>query len=153
MNPIPSELVQSPAFGVAVTLTAYAAALALRRKWKWIHPLFVTSGAVMLLLLAARIPYQEYQIGGQMLSFFLGPATVALAVPLYKNAARIKEHFLPIMAALVAGSVSSLATTALFVWLLHGSRELLLTLLPRSVTSPVAIEIVRNLEECPSWAP
>jgi predicted murein hydrolase (TIGR00659 family) len=138
------ELTQQPLFGVSLTLIMYVIALELQKRYKSLHPLLVCSAMIIAILLAANIPYEAYKKGGEYITFLLGPATVALGVPLYKNAQKIRRSFASIMGGVTAGSISALLLSAVLVWSLGGSRELLITMLPKSVTSPIALEISRQ---------
>lgn len=141
-----------PLFGVAVTLGAYAIALKLHGRWRALHPLFVCAGGIVVLLWLTGIPYESYNKGGEIITFFLGPATVALGVPLYKQAAAIKKDVRAILAGVTAGSVSGIASAGCLMWALGGTRELMLTMMPKSVTSPIAIEIARQAGGIPELA-
>lgn len=144
-----SELVGQPLFGVAITVLFYVAALSLQKRWQWLHPLFLTAGGLIVFLLAANISYEDYRVGGDVIAFFLGPATVALGVPLYKQAAKIRRNLAAILAGVTVGAVSGLLSAGILVTLLHGGRELLLSMLPKSATTPISIEIVRQLGGIP----
>lgn len=143
------EIAKQPLFGVALTVAFYAIAQLLSRRWKWLHPLFVTAGGMIVFLLLCEIPYEDYKIGGDIVSFFLGPATVALAVPLYKSAQFMKGKVRAIVLGVAIGSISGLLSVALFMWALHGVRDTLLSMLPKSATSPIAIELARQLGGTP----
>ncbi|MFB0846320.1 LrgB family protein [Paenibacillus oleatilyticus] len=138
------EWTEQPLFGIALTVLAYVFALALQQRWKALHPLLTCSALVIAFLLAANVPYEAYRKGADYIVFLLGPATVALGIPLYKNAQRIRNALLPIAAGITAGSISALLLSAGLVWGLGGSRELLVTMMPKSVTSPIALEISRQ---------
>ncbi|MFE5317348.1 LrgB family protein [Paenibacillus sp. NPDC056579] len=140
----PDEFVAQPLFGIALSVICYSIALIVNRKRRWLHPLFLSSGLVIAFLLAGDIPYEAYRVGGDMLIFFLGPATVALGIPLYKNARRIQTNLAAILGGITVGSVSALILSAAFVWSLGGSKELMLTMMPKSVSSPIALEISRQ---------
>lgn len=140
----PDEFVAQPLFGIALSVICYSIALIVNRKRRWLHPLFLSSGLVIAFLLAGDIPYEAYRVGGDMLIFFLGPATVALGIPLYKNARRIQSNLAAILGGITVGSVSALILSAAFVWSLGGSKELMLTMMPKSVSSPIALEISRQ---------
>jgi predicted murein hydrolase (TIGR00659 family) len=144
-----SNLFNDPLFGVFVTVTAYAAALLLRRRLRWLHPLITAPVLIYSLLQMGRIDFADYKAGGDIVTFFLGPATVALAVPLYKQAMRLK-HLLPslLLGALV-GSAVGLGVNALCITLLGGSELLLKSALPKSVTAAVSIELSRWLGGSP----
>jgi predicted murein hydrolase (TIGR00659 family) len=135
----------SPLFGVTITVVAYAIATALHHRLRWLPSLVVTCGALIAVLLLARIPYQSYRAGGDIISFFLGPATIALGVPFYKHIRQIRQHLVAAVAAVVAGSITGVASAALLVLMMHGSDQLLRTMMPKSVTTPISIELVQQL--------
>jgi predicted murein hydrolase (TIGR00659 family) len=138
------DITSQPIFGLAISVVAYTIALLLSKRWRWVHPLFVSSGLIILFLVCTRIPYEAYRKGGDILVLLLGPATVALGVPFYKNAQRIRSSFIAIICGVTVGSVSALLLSAALVWSLGGSMELMVSLMPKSVTSPIALEISRQ---------
>ncbi len=144
------EAYRNPVFGVAVTVAAYVASQALHRRFRWLHPLLPTCASLIVLLLVARIPYESYNAGGGLVAFFLQPATVALGVPLYKQAGRIRGRVAAIVIAIAAGSVAGMASAALLVWAFGGSRPLVLSMIPKSVTTPISMEVSRAIGGEPS---
>jgi predicted murein hydrolase (TIGR00659 family) len=144
-----SDVVHEPLFGVALTVLVYVLSLGIHAKRRWIHPLFLTSVIMIVIVEAGRIPYEAYKAGGDVLSFFLGPATIALGVPLFKHARRLKRQFGAIVAGVTLGAVSGIMSAGLLVWALGGSSEAILSILPKSVTSPIAIELSRQLGGIP----
>lgn len=138
------ELSTEPLFGITLTVVAYTIAMKCQQKLKSLHPLLISSFLIISVLLIMNVPYEAYKKGGDYIVFLLGPATVALGVPLYKNAKRIGRSFVPILTGITAGSVSALLLSFALVWSLGGSRELIITMMPKSVTSPVALEIARQ---------
>jgi predicted murein hydrolase (TIGR00659 family) len=139
----------SPIFGVGITVLVYSIALALHRRWRWMHPLLITCGVLIVLLRVTRIPYAAYNHGGEIISFFLGPATIALGVPFYKQSRRIGRHVLPIVLSVTIGAATGLSTAWAFVKLAHGSDEVARSMLPKSVTTPISIELSRQLGGTP----
>ncbi|TDF99575.1 LrgB family protein [Paenibacillus piri] len=135
---------EQPIFGLALSIISYSIALILYRRWRWLHPLFISSALIIAFLLAAHIPYEAYRKGGDALVLVLGPATVALGIPLYKNARNIRSKMVSIVTGVTAGSVSAMLLSAGLVWSLGGSMQLIVTLMPKSVTSPIAMEISRQ---------
>jgi predicted murein hydrolase (TIGR00659 family) len=135
------EMFNHPLFGVTLSVVAYTLGIQLSQKYPWIHPLFVSSLSIILFLLVAHIPYETYKIGGDWLSFLLGPATVALGVPLYKYRSLIKKQLSAILTGVVLGSLTGILSAGSFIWLLGGSKQLIFTMLPKSVSSPIAIEL------------
>ncbi|MBW7473351.1 LrgB family protein [Paenibacillus oenotherae] len=136
-------------FGVSVTIIAYICALLIRRKFRWLHPLVTAPILIYTLLLTGEIDYSYYEAGGELVTFFLGPATVALAVPLYKHAIRLKDHLPHLIAGALVGSAAGLVLNALSILLLNGSKEMLLSALPKSVTTAVAVDLTRWLGGTP----
>jgi predicted murein hydrolase (TIGR00659 family) len=135
------EMFNQPLFGVTVSVGAYVLGIGLSQKYPRIHPLFVSTLSIILLLLVTKIPYESYKVGGDWLSFLLGPATVALGVPLYKYRIRIKKQLSAILTGVIAGCIAGILSAGTFIWLLGGSKQLVLTMLPKSVSSPIAIEL------------
>ena len=136
-----THLAAHPLFGVTATVVPYAVARAVERRHPGVHVLLTTCGALIAFLLLARVPYADYARGGDLVSFFLGPATVALAVPLYDHARRIGRQLLPLLAAVVAGATTSMAVGCGLAWLLGGTRVTVLSMLPRGCTTPIAMEV------------
>jgi predicted murein hydrolase (TIGR00659 family) len=134
-----------PLFGVAVTVIPYAVARMVERRHPNVHVLLSTSGSLILLLLLARIRYDDYNRGGSIVSFFLGPATVALAVPLYDHAKRIGRSLLPLLAGVTAGAATSMAVGCGVARLLGGSRVTVLSMVPRGCTTPIAMDVAAQL--------
>ncbi|MFC5649063.1 LrgB family protein [Paenibacillus solisilvae] len=132
---------EDPIFGLTATIGAYAAALFLHRKVRWLHPLLVAPLIIYVLLLAGRIDYKDYKVGGDIVTFFLGPATVALAVPLYKHALRLRSVLPSLLMGAFVGSAAGLAVNALCMALLGGSELLMKSALPKSVTASVAVDL------------
>jgi predicted murein hydrolase (TIGR00659 family) len=142
-------LYKLPLFGITITIVFYVASQLLNKRLRWLHPLFLTAGGLILFLLLCNIPYQDYKIGGDTITFFLGPATVALAVPLYKSARKMKGQIRAIVLGSAIGCTVGVVSAGILVWVLQGSMDILLSMLPKSVTSPVAIEIARQLGGIP----
>lgn len=133
----------SPAFGVLLTLLAFEAGMFLQKKTglALMNPILLAILLVIAVLLLFKIPLESYQVGGSYISFLLGPATVSLAVPLYKNLARLKQNAVPILAGITAGVLTNVAMVAGMAWLLKLDRVLMLSLLPKSVTTPIGLEV------------
>lgn len=147
-------LIEHPLFSVGVTLVAYQLATALYAKTRslWFHPFIVGITLVVSVLLACQIPYEHYRESNWLITVWLGPTTVALAVPLYMNLARIQALFKPIMLTLlVAGSVTSILVV-LMGWLFGAPNSMIATLAPKSATSPIAMLVAEGLGGIPALA-
>lgn len=142
-----SDLLQNPLFGIGLTLSAYALAQKVYQRTGAIlsNPVFTSIVAIILLLLAFELPYATYLKGGQYILFLLGPAVVALAVPLYTRRQEILAKKAPILVGIAVGAVTSIVTATGLAWLLGGSTDVILSLAPKSVTTPIAIGIVEKI--------
>jgi putative effector of murein hydrolase len=140
-----SEFLSQPAFGLAVTVICYALALRVQERFRWAHPLAVTTGLLLLVIAAGRVPVEAYKKGGDLLTLLLGPATVALAVPLYKRLTHLRQNAVAILTSVAAGGAVSMVAAWATVWLLHGTPAVRAAMIPRSVTTPVSIGIATEL--------
>jgi predicted murein hydrolase (TIGR00659 family) len=142
-----SELLSTPLFGVGLTLIVYTLAqkLYIRTGSIFFNPVAVTIGSIILLLLFTRIPYEVYAVGGDYVLFLLGPSVVALGLPLYTRRREILARKAPILIGVFAGAFASIISASGTAWLLGGSREVVLSLAPKSVTTPIAISIVEKI--------
>ena len=119
-------LSQTPLLWLTATLSAYVAAdwiSARLSRHPLANPVVMAAGLLILLLVVTGTPYRDYFEGAQFVHFLLGPATVALAVPLWRNRARVRENLTPMCAALVAGSLTAIGSAVLVSWLLGAPRE------------------------------
>ncbi|MDR3589485.1 MAG: LrgB family protein, partial [Negativicutes bacterium] len=107
-----------PLFGIGITLGAYQLALAAyeRTRWIFLQPVLVSMMLVVGVLLSCGLTYVEYRKSTEILSILLGPATVALAVPLYLNLRRIRQLLWPILTTLVVGGVFATGLGVLLAW-------------------------------------
>lgn len=136
-----------PLFGAGVTLGAYQLAIALYEKTRlvFLQPVLVSTTLVIAILLLCGLTFTEYKISAEALTIFLGPATVALAVPLYLNLRRIRQVFWPtVLTLLVAGVVATVLGVAL-AWLLGAEHNMLMSMAPKSVTSPIAMLVASQI--------
>ena len=153
LNELWVYLSASPLLGLTVTLVAYQGAYWLFRRSgtnPLANPVLIAVAALVTLLLATGTSYQTYFDGAQFVHFLLGPATVALAVPLYTQFRRVRAMLLPIAAGLLAGSVTA-ALSAMAVGKLFGaSAPTLYSLAPKSVTTPIAMGVAERIGGIPS---
>lgn len=138
----------APLFWLTVTLLAWLGADALA-KLSGRHPLanavLIAGALVATLLLASGTSYRVYFDGAQFIHFLLGPATVALGIPLYRNRALVVRNLVPMAAALGAGAVVSIASALGIAAALGAPRDVLASLAPKSVTTPVAMAVSERL--------
>lgn len=142
-----------PLLGLTVTLVAYSIGDALYRasgKSAFVNPVLIAILLVAGLLLITDTPYSLYFDGAQFVHFLLGPATVALAVPLYKNIDRLRGSWRALTVGLVAGSATAAGTAVAVGWLLGAGPAILASLAPKSVTTPIAMGLAERLGGLPS---
>jgi predicted murein hydrolase (TIGR00659 family) len=146
-------LVGSPVFGAALTLAAYGLA---RRLWERtgrhasLNPTLVAIVLTGATLLALGVDYDDYMAGGSLFLLLLGPATVALALPLYYERSLVRRSAGPIAAGLIAGSIASIVVAYLVTRWLGGSEELALSMAPKSATTPVSIALSETFGGIPA---
>jgi predicted murein hydrolase (TIGR00659 family) len=135
------------AFVIAVTVVAYAASreLFLRTQVTLLNPVCVSTITIILVLLACGIRGDQYQPGRELMTLLLGPATVALAVPLYRHRRLLVTYWTSITLGVVCGSVAAIATAVLFARWASLDRMLVLAVAPKSAMTPIAIDIARIL--------
>jgi len=117
-----------------------------------LHPVLVSLSLIIIFLLLTGTEYETYFEGAQFIHFLLGPATVALAVPLYDHLERVKKMILPLLVACMAGAVAAATSAILVAQALDAQIGTLLSLAPKSVTSPIAIGIAEKIGGYPSLA-
>lgn len=143
----------SPLLGLTMTLVAYQAAYWIYQRAGF-NPLLnpVLLAIVMLVgaLTLTDTAYAVYFDGAKFVHFLLGPATVALAVPLYLQFDRLKMLALPLACALLAGSVTAIISAVGIAWLLGAADATLLSVAPKSVTAPIAMGIAEKIGGIPS---
>jgi predicted murein hydrolase (TIGR00659 family) len=146
-------LARAPLLWLTLTVVAYVLAEALSRRARRsaaANPVLIAVALLLVVLLATGTPYDAYFEGAQFVHFLLGPATVALAVPLHRELRRARARAVPLTIALVAGSVTAVVTAVGVAWLMGGSRATLVSLAPKSTTTPVAMGIAEKLGGLPS---
>ena len=146
-------LAASPLLGLSATMVAYSLAYWIYERAgasPLLHPVVVAVALLIGFLVLADIRYEAYFAGAQFVHFLLGPATVALAVPLYRQLEKLRRLWLPILVASIGGvSVGALSSVGI-AWVLGVDRETLLSLAPKSVTAPVAMGISEQIGGLPS---
>ncbi|WP_297837343.1 LrgB family protein [Pseudomonas sp.] len=141
------SVIHHPLFGIAITLGVYQLMLVVYEKTRWIflQPVLMSMLLVICILLSCGINYVEYRKSTEILSILLGPATVALAVPLYLNLRRIKQLFWPTFTTLIMGGVVATSLGVTLGWLFGAEHMILMTMLPKSVTSPIAMLVAEQI--------
>ena len=153
LNDIWVYLAASPLLGLTATLLAYRFAYALYARSKFnplVNPVAIAVAVLVLVLLVTGTPYQTYFDGAKFVHFLLGPATVALAIPLYQQLAKLRRNWLAFLLGSLAGGASAAATAMGIATLLGASPATVLSLAPKSVTMPIAMGISEKIGGLPS---
>ena len=138
----------SPLLHLTLTVVAYLFADWIYRKSgqnALLNPVLIAVIVLVMILTATGTSYARYFEGAQFVHFFLGPATVALAVPLYRNFGKLKRLWLPLSLGLLVGSMTAALSAIFLAWLFGASPQTLLALAPKSVTAPVAMGITEKM--------
>lgn len=140
-------IVGHPLFWIGVTLAAYQLGLALYEKTRLalFHPVMISIVIMITVLLMIGVDFPTYREAVAPLLVLLGPATVALAVPLYVNLRKIRDFFWPVMLTLLLGGLFATISTLLIGWALQVDHMLLMTMAPKSVTSPIAMLVAEQI--------
>jgi len=143
----------SPLLGLTLTLCAYVFAQSVYARCglsPLANPVAIAIAIISLVLVASGMSYQRYFAGAQFVHFLLGPATVALALPLARQVPRLRRSLVPLVCALLAGSVTAIVTAVVVAVLLRASPELVRTIAPKSATSPIAMAVSEHLGGIPA---
>ncbi|MEC5216689.1 putative murein hydrolase (TIGR00659 family) [Actimicrobium sp. GrIS 1.19] len=153
LNEIWVYLAGSPLLGLTATLLAYQLAWTIYQRAKFnplANPVAISVALLVLVLTLTGTPYQTYFDGAQFVHFLLGPATVALAIPLYQQLSKLRRDWFALLVGVLAGSTAAIATAMGTAWLLGASKATILSLAPKSVTTPIAMGIAEKIGGLPS---
>lgn len=146
------ELLRLPSVLLLLTFAVYAAAILVRARTGHIlcNPVLVSTVVLIAYLKVFGIEYGVYREAAQFIDFWLKPAVVVLAVPLYRNWEKIRRQWLPVVVSQLAGSVTGIVTGMYFAKWLGADRQVVLSLASKSVTNPIAIEITASVGGVPA---
>ncbi|WP_416367206.1 CidB/LrgB family autolysis modulator [Paenibacillus sanfengchensis] len=135
-----------------VTLAVYAVSKQIYRirPRVYLSPLLITPLVLVIGLLLVGVPYETYHAGGKWLSAMLQPATIAFAVPLYKYYNVLKKHAVEILVSVLTGSVVAMCTSVILAEWMHLDSRLISSLVPRSVTTPIAMSVSQVIGGVPN---
>ncbi|MEO8936059.1 MAG: LrgB family protein [Burkholderiaceae bacterium] len=143
----------SPLLWLTLTLVAYLFAFMLYRRSRLnplVNPVAIAVCLLLAVLLGTHTTYQTYFDGAQFVHFLLGPATVALAIPLYEQWGKLRSHWVALVVALLVGLLVASTSAVLIAHLLGASPRTLASLVPKSITTPVAMSLSEKLGGIPS---
>ncbi len=146
-------LAATPLLGLTMTLLAYQLGYALYTRSRFnplVNPVVIAVIVLVSVLLTTNTAYATYFEGAQYVHFLLGPATVALAVPLFEQRQTIAALWLPLLIGLIAGVLTAIVSAVGVLWLLSGSSLSVLSIAPKSVTTAVAMGVSERIGGLPS---
>ena len=146
------EFLENKYLLLALTFGAFALFKELQRKTGWVllNPILLTIASLILFLKLSGISYETYQEGGRLIEFWLKPAVVALGVPLYLQLEMIKKQLLPILLSQLVGCLVGIVSVVLVAKLLGATPDVICSLAPKSVTTPIAMEVSNATGGIPS---
>ena len=146
-------LAETPLLGLTITLVAYLIGQTVYRRARLhpaANPVLIAVLILVGLLTLTGTPYTTYFEGAQFVHFLLGPATVALAVPLYRVLSEVRRSALGLSIAILAGSLTAALSAVAIAWVAGAGRETMLSLAPKSVTTPIAMGVAEAIGGLPS---
>lgn len=134
-------------FGAVISVACYELGILIRKKWNFalLNPLLISIAIIIFVLVTFRIDFETYENGAKYLSFFLTPATVALAVPLYEQIEPLRRNWKAIMAGIVAGALTSAVCVLLMSMLFGLDHRQYVTLLPKSITTAIGMGLSEEM--------
>ena len=146
------EFLENKYLLLALTFGAFALFKELQRRTGWVllNPILLTIASLILFLKLTGISYETYQEGGQLIEFWLKPAVVALGVPLYLQLEMIKKQLLPILLSQLVGCLVGIVSVVLVAKHLGATPDVICSLAPKSVTTPIAMEVSNTTGGIPS---
>ena len=134
-------------FGILLCLGAYKFSQWLSKKLKTpiANPLLLTILFIIIFLSVTGIRVEQFQVGGSFINMLLGPATAVLSLSIYRQRAVLKQYFLPVIIGCLVGSLTSVASVYLLCKAFGLDNEVTSSLLPKSVTTPIAMKVAESL--------
>ncbi|MDD2496425.1 MAG: LrgB family protein [Tissierellia bacterium] len=134
-------------FYIILTITSYIISDKLYIKFKWpiLNPLLLSSCLIIIILMIFNIPYSTYNKGGVVITSILGPLVVILAIPMYRNRYNLLKNFIPIVGGIIAGILASFVSVIGLCKLFKVDNSIILSLISKSITTPMAIEATNML--------
>ena len=141
------SVIETPIFGIVLTIIFFNIGIYIQNKTKKpiFNPLLIAIVGIILFLSITKIPYDKYKLGADSINFLLGPVTISLAIPLYKQFDLLKKYFLEIIVGIFCGVIVSLASVLIIGVLTHANIEILNSLIPKSITTPMGLALTKTL--------
>lgn len=147
-----NDIYTNPLFGIALSILTYAIGVYLNKKTKspLVNPLLVSMALIIIILQVFHIPYEDYNEGGKIITMMVAPATAALGYSIYNQITTLKKYFIPIFAGCFMGSLASVGSVFFLCKLFTMENAITSSLIPKSVTTAIAMEISEQLGGIPA---
>lgn len=141
-----NDILTSPFFGIVLCILAYEIGLYINKKLKSAvaNPLLIAIAIIIVILKLFNIPMKSFNVGGSIVSMFLAPATAVLAISIYSKLDILKKNLIPIIAGTLVGSITSMGSAFLLCKAFGLNKSLVASMIPKSVTTPIAMEISKQ---------
>ena len=145
-------LLESQFFGFALTIVIFSLAVLLQRKTRisLLNPIIISTIAIIIILSVCHIDFSVYEKGAGYISFFLTPATICYAVPLYRQVEVLKKNALALILGILRGCITSAVCVIGFSLIFRFSHELYLSMLPKSITTAIGIALSEQIGGLPA---
>ena len=145
-------ILNTPLFGLILTILSFEIGLFIFKKLKFpvLNPLLLGIVIAMSVISLFNIPLDYFRKGGDYITFLLAPATIALALPLYRQLEKLKKNLVPILIGSIVGAITAILSTILLGKLLGIDKMLLVSFMPKSITTPIGIELSKLLGGIPA---
>lgn len=149
---IPSEITSSPFFGLILCIACFEIGVLCSKKTKWTiaNPLLIANILCIAFLVSFKVPIDDFQKGGNIIDMMLGPATVVLAVPLYRQLPLLRKAYPGILAGIFTGCLTTILSIRLFFMLFPIQTDAHLSVYPKSITTPIGIELSQTIGGIPA---
>lgn len=143
---MPDAILTSPFFGLTLTAAAWCFGLWVQKKTGLLlcNPLLIAVALIIAFMLLLDVPYEAYAAGGDLIKVMLSPVTAVLALNIYNQRTILREHFLPVLAGCLVGSLTSVGSILALCKAFHVDGALTASLMPKSVTTAIAMGIAES---------
>ena len=148
------NVLNTPIFGIVVTILFFNLGVYIQKKTNkpMFNPLLLAIIGIIAFLSITKIPYESYKSGADCINYLLGPVTVVLAIPLYKQFDLLKKHFIEIIVGIVSGVLVSLGSILIIGKLTNANIDIINSLIPKSITTPMGLSLTNTLNGIESIA-
>ena len=148
------NVLNTPIFGIVVTILFFNLGVYIQKKTNkpMFNPLLLAIIGIIAFLSITKIPYESYKSGADCINYLLGPVTVVLAIPLYKQFDLLKKHFIEIVVGIISGVLVSLGSILIIGKLTNANIDIINSLIPKSITTPMGLSLTNTLNGIESIA-